>query len=147
MPPEPGLKSLCCSDFTMTGRLVGGEKKKRRAPVNSSSFCQLKNRQKARAMPGDIKMPLSFRKKTGRKTFSFPLAFPLPSPPKDTEHEGQCRCQSSLDGSSSLQQDFCCLNKLICQSDIHSLKKKKKKILFLLYRQLDSNTYRWEHSS
>lgn len=97
-----------------------GRQKERRAPVNSSSFCQLKNRQQARAMPGDIKMPLSsFRK----KTFSFPPACPLPSPPKDVQHEGQRSCQSSLDGSSPLQQDFSCLNKLICQSDIRSLKK------------------------
>lgn len=87
-------------------------------------------------------MPLSSsRKKMGRKTFSFPLACPFPSPPKDIQHEGQCSCQSSLDGGSPLQQDFSCLNKLICRSDIRSLK--KKQILW----QFDSNTYRWERSS
>lgn len=100
-----------------------GRQKEKRALVNSSSFSQLKKRQQARAMPGDTKMPLSsFRKKMGRKNFSFPLACLLPSPPKDIQHEGQYSCQSSLDGSSPLH-DFSCLNKLVCQTDIRSLKK------------------------
>lgn len=38
---------------------------------------------------------------------------PLPSPPKDIQHGGQCSCQNSLDGSSPLQQDSSCFNKLI----------------------------------
>lgn len=102
-----------------------GKQKERRSLVNSSSFCQVKNRQKVRAMLGDTKMPLSSsRKRMGRKIFSFPLACSLPSPPKDIQHEGQCSCQSSLDGSSPLQQHFSCFNKLICQSDIRSLKKR-----------------------
>lgn len=41
---------------------------------------------------------------------------PLPSPPKDIQHGGQCSWQSSLDGSSPLQQDLSCFNKLICQT-------------------------------
>lgn len=63
---------------------------------------------------------------------------PLSSPPKDIQHGGQCSCQSSPNGSSPLQQDLSCFNKLICQSDILS---PESQILW----QFSSN--RWECSS
>lgn len=86
------------------GDRESSRQEERRAPVNSSCFCQLKTKQKARAMPGGMKMPpSSFWRWMGRKT----LVCPLPSPPGTL---GQC---SSLDCSSPLQQDSSCFDKLI----------------------------------
>lgn len=79
------------------------------------SFSQVgggKKKKMVRAIPKSVKILLaSFRKTMGRKTFSFASSSPLPSLPIDIQVEVQTSCQSSLDGSSPLQQDFCCLNK------------------------------------
>lgn len=85
-----------------------------REDPESCSFSQVGGggKKKVRAITKSVKILLaSFRKTMGRKTFSFTSSSPLPSLPKHIQVEVQTSCQSSLDGSSPLQQDFCCLNK------------------------------------
>lgn len=116
LPPEPGLRSLRCRSFTVTAR-SGGKKKggHQEIPALPPSFKTGKRPEQWQETEKSH-CPPSAERWREKKTFPFPLTCPLPSPPKDIQHGGQCSCQSSLDGSSPLQQDLSCFNKLICQT-------------------------------